>query len=101
MPRRLLEEFYNFPRRILALLQQPSLSMGPTLPVSPEGHNLENFCEVNSWLHACTENMQRLQNQHPWIGALDFQMLAQAFALGAGWAYGNDCRKKHTEVVQS
>jgi hypothetical protein len=100
MLRRLLEEFCNFPRRILALLRQPSLSMGPTLPVAPEGHNLESFCEVNSWLHACTENIQRLQNRHPYVGSLDFQILAQAFALGAGWALSNACKEKRTEVVQ-
>jgi hypothetical protein len=100
MPRRLLEEFRNFPRRILALLRQPSLSRGPTLPIGPEGHNLGSFCEVNNWLDACTQSIQHLQNQHPWIGALDFQILAQAFALGAGWAYDNAYTKKHTEAVQ-
>jgi len=101
MLRRLLGEFYNFPRRILAVLRQPSLSRGPTLPLAPEGHNPGNFCEVNNWLHACNENMQHLQNQHGWIGALDFQMAAQAFALGAGWAMNNACKKTRTEGVQS
>jgi hypothetical protein len=95
--RRVLEEFYNLPRRIVAVLNEPSLAAGPTIPLCPDGNSPGNFYEVNNWLHACNENIQRLQNQHPWIGALDFQICAQAFALGAGWGGRNACTKKHIE----
>jgi hypothetical protein len=97
MLRRILGEFYNLPCRIVAVLNEPSLASGPTIPLCPDGDSPGNFYEVNNWLHACTENIQRLQNQHPWIGVLDFEICTQAFALGAGWAWHNACTKKHIE----
>jgi hypothetical protein len=97
MLRRVLEEFYNFPRRIVAVLSEPSLAWGPKLPVCPDGDSPGNFYEANNWLRACNESIQLLQNQHSWIGALDFQICAQAFALGAGWVCHNACTKKHIE----
>jgi hypothetical protein len=63
------------------------------------GADLENFCETNNWLLACTENIQGLQNQYPWIGALDFEVCAQAFALGTGWREDNACTGKHIDEL--
>jgi hypothetical protein len=89
--RRVAEEVRNFPRRIAAVLAKPFLAWGPTIPLCPVGDSPENFCEVNSWLLACSDDIRQLSNEYPWLGALDFEACFQSYALGAGWYRDNRC----------
>lgn len=84
----LVEEFYNFPRRIAAVLRTPSLATGWRLPngiADRRAGNPGSFRSVNSWLHACSSNMLSLQSQYPWLGELELEICCLAFERGAKW----------------
>jgi hypothetical protein len=94
-------EFYNFPRRILAVLRKPSLGEGWQLPTDIPDGSPANFYALNNWLQVCSKNTLRLQSQYQWLGSLELEICAQAFALGAEWAFRSSCTGTRTELPAS
>jgi hypothetical protein len=90
-------EVYRLFLRMKVILRTPSLRLGPSLPLSPKGHSLENFGSGSNFLRACSESMLCLRKESSWIGNLDLQMAAQAFRQGASWAIDNACSEKRSE----
>ena len=86
-------EFYRFPLRIAAILRASNLKYGPTLPLSPYGHTLESFRLENTFLLACSEDIQELWDRHNWMGALEVHMAGLAFQRGARWGLNSACSK--------
>lgn len=84
----LVEEFCNFPRRIVAVLRTPSLAIGFRIPNGIADRRVDSpgsFRSVNSWLHACSSNTLSLQSQYPWLGDLELEICCLAFEQGAKW----------------
>jgi hypothetical protein len=87
------EEFYNFPRRILAVLKKPSLARELALPSEPEGGKKHPF-DVHNWLCDCISCIRSLQSRNRWMGSLEFELCAEAFAKGTGWNERNSCTQR-------
>jgi hypothetical protein len=90
-------ELYRFPLRIRAILRTRNLRFGPEIPLGPKGHFVEHWLAGNTFLKPCSDYMQQLQRQDQWIGALDLQMVGQAYGAGAAWALDNACSGKDSE----
>jgi hypothetical protein len=85
-----IREFYNFPFRIQAILQRPSLaSAGIPVPDRLVSRDLTAGCLLNSFWPAYSEGIRALEKRHPWIGALDIEVLGEAFQFGASWGWNN------------
>jgi hypothetical protein len=89
--RLLVEEVCNFPRRIRAVVKQPSLRHGLQLLPHPWGCDLGNFSQENRCLHSCTDDILRLSHENRWVGHLDQQIAVQSYLRGATWALCNLC----------
>ena len=88
--RKMAMEIRNFPLRILASRQLPNWGLY-RLPKTPEG------LPPNSFLQSCSECIQGLQEEFPWVGYLDAEILARAYAEGSRWAFGNSCLRIETD----
>ena len=92
----------NLAHRIGELQRLPYLRFGSRVSPYPwhrpsaaprlSGHKYE---------HGCSDDMQRLQAKHPWIGVLYLQACAQAFHMGAEWAYDTFCSGIDTVMAYS
>ena len=99
LARIVLEEFYRFPLRILAILRTSEMLPGEVrLPHGPQDQSLETLYPVSSFLLACSEDIQRLQTANPWSGPLEAQIAAQAFQLGAQWGVSNGTERRNAGV---
>jgi hypothetical protein len=85
MSRIVVLEICNFYHRIREILRAPSLRYGPTIWSRNEDQKIGNCFPKSKFLDACTDNMQQLSFENPWIGYLEVQMGAQAFLRGAEW----------------
>jgi hypothetical protein len=95
-----VQEIGGFPLRILAALRTPHLRFGYTLLSHSENHSMEklNFLEQSKYVRTCRNDMQRLQENHQWVGLLDLQIAAQAHRAGASWAIDNFCKRNDNTV---
>jgi hypothetical protein len=83
-----VEEFRNFPLRIVTILRRPSLaSVGVPLPDDLLGRDLSGSCLLHSFWPACIQGIQGQRKRHPWIGSLEEEILGEAFRLGATWGW--------------
>jgi hypothetical protein len=91
---RLVEEICSLPPRIRATAiqyaakVQPRIALSWKLPIPPQGLELFEFSEV------CSADILKLQEENPWMGCLDLQMAAEAYARGV--AYGIDKQSNGT-----
>lgn len=94
----LLEECYRFPLRIVMILRTPHLRWGIPIPPDPRGGDRASFRLENSFLLACTENMQDLRSRHVWLGTLESQICCQAFERGTLFGARNSGNESSTAV---
>ncbi len=80
--RRAAHEVRNLPRRILANRELPNWGWY-RLPPTPQG------LPPNMFRQSCSEGIAKLREEYPWLGDLDSQILARAYAAGAAWVIGN------------
>jgi hypothetical protein len=94
-------EIRRFHLRMRAIREDTTLRFGAKIPLTLWDRDRVTLYPVNSFLRACSDDIQRLQTQFPWCGALEFQMLGQAFQNGARWASRNcDNGSDNEDTVQ-
>lgn len=89
-------EVCNLPRRIAAILGNPSLRFGPVISNEPECSQA-NFYRQSKFVSACIDNMQQLRQKHTFCGPLEVQIAIQAFERGVLWGHRNPCIETHSE----
>jgi hypothetical protein len=78
-------EIRNFPLRILAYLHEPFLRRGFPLQMPSLRDCGPVFGGENTFVDACSADMQRLSQKYRWATHLDQQMAAEAYRRGAEW----------------
>jgi hypothetical protein len=87
--RTMARELYRIPRRIRAIREMRDVKYSPTIPLKLWDHSPASFRLENSFLLACSRDIEQLTKKHHWSGPLEAQMAAQAFQLGARWGTRN------------
>lgn len=95
------DEVRKSPLRISAILKDSLLKYGPAVPTDPRQHGQMSFREECVYGLSCTRDVEQLLQKHPWMGALDQQLAAEAYQLGAAWAFRICKEKDDIEPVQN
>jgi hypothetical protein len=98
LARIVLGECYRFPLRILAILRTSESALGPVVPLTLWDHSRARLYPPSNFSLACIDHIQRLQNEAPWAGYLEAQLLARAFQMGARWGASNNSEKCNAGV---
>lgn len=85
--RRVADEIYRLPFRILECLRAPYPRNGfPIPPLRLSGSIRETWRLESMFLRSCGDDIQRLSQENHWAGHLDRKMAAQAYLAGTEWA---------------
>lgn len=82
-------EIRCFPLRMIACVTTPFLRHGTTIYAANRDRSMGSFDEERKYQRACTLHIQELQGNHPWVGPLDLEIVAQAHRQGALWVRDN------------
>lgn len=93
-------EVYRFPRRILAILEDSYLRLGPALPSDPRQTGQMSLRQESTFLFGCTDDIKALSMEHPWMGPLDQQLAGKAYRAGAALAFriSDSCKQQDGKV---
>jgi hypothetical protein len=73
--------------RISAILKDSLLKYGPAVPSDPRQHGQMSFRQASIFGLSCSHDVGQLSRKYPWMGDLDQQLAAEAYQLGAAWAF--------------